>query len=137
MAGLTATVLVIDDNADNMTLTNYLLRAHGHETALAGSGAEGLALALRARPDLILLDIRMAGMNGYEVAAAIRTHPELDASLIVAMTASVMAEDRERIAEAGFDGYIEKPIEPTTFLDQVERLLRISEFQRKPAADSS
>lgn len=124
MARAAAKVLVIEDNEDNRTLTDYLLRAHGYETALASSGVEGLALALQARPDLILLDIRMPGMNGYEVAAAIRTHPELDGTLIVAVTASVMTADRERIAAAGFNGYIDKPIEPTTFIDKVARLLR-------------
>ena len=79
-----------------------------------------LRLAVAEEPDLILLDIRMPGMDGYEVAAALSG---LQHTLIVAVTASAMPEDRDRIAAAGFDGYIEKPIDVEGFIDQIERLL--------------
>ena len=118
-----ARILVIEDNEDNMQLIAYLLRAHGFSPELAYSGAEGLALAVARRPQLILLDIRMPGMDGYEVAAAVRGHPELAATRVVAVTASAMVGDRERIVAAGFDGYIQKPIDPERFIAEVKRFL--------------
>jgi two-component system, cell cycle response regulator DivK len=120
---MAAQILVIEDNEDNITLVDYVLRAHGHIPLLARSGPEGIRIALRERPKLILLDIRMPGMNGYEVAEALRKAPELEHTKIVAVTASAMVGDRERIASAGFDGYIQKPIEPQTFIPEVERFL--------------
>jgi two-component system cell cycle response regulator len=117
-------ILVIEDNEDNIRLIAYILEAYGYTPTLASSGAEGLERALAHSPDLILLDIRMPGMDGYGVAAAIRTHPELDRTRIVAVTASAMVGDRERIAAAGFDGYIQKPIDPETFMVTVEGFLR-------------
>jgi CheY-like chemotaxis protein len=118
-----ATILVIEDNKDNITLVDYLLSAHGHVPLLAMNGAEGIRVAIVQRPALILVDIRMPGMDGYEVAAAIRAEPGLSHTRIVAVTASAMVGDRERIAAAGFDGYIQKPIDPATFVGDVERFL--------------
>jgi CheY-like chemotaxis protein len=118
-----ASILVIEDNNDNITLVDYVLRAHGYTPLLATSGEEGVRIAGLERPDLILLDIRMPGMGGYEVVAAIRNQVALDKTRIVALTASAMVGDRERIAKAGFDGYIQKPIDPEVFIDQVERFL--------------
>jgi two-component system cell cycle response regulator len=118
-----ARILVIEDNEDNITLVDYVLRAHGHVPFLARSGPEGITIALRERPDLILLDIRMPGMDGYEVSTTLRAEPGLEHTRIVAVTASAMVGDRERIAAAGFDGYIQKPIEPQTFIPEVERFL--------------
>ena len=123
MAHAPARILVIEDNEDNITLVDYVLRAHGHNPLLARSGPEGIRIALRERPGLILLDIRMPGMDGYEVAASLRNEPELERTKIVAVTASAMVGDRERIAASGFDGYIQKPIEPQTFIPEVERFL--------------
>ena len=118
-----ARILVIEDNEDNMQLIAYLLRAHGFSPELAYSGAVGVALAVAKRPQLILLDIRMPGMDGYEVAAAVRDHPALEATRVVAVTASAMVGDRERIVAAGFDGYIQKPIDPERFIAEVQRFL--------------
>lgn len=123
-----ARILVIEDNKDNMRLMDYLLRAGGYAPALATDGAEGIWLARGLKPHLILLDIRMPGMDGYEVAAGLRAHRELAQTRIVAVTASAMVGDRERIAEAGFDGYIQKPLDPETFIRRIERFL--------PQADS-
>jgi CheY-like chemotaxis protein len=114
---------VIEDNANNIALVDYVLRAHGHITLLAQSGPEGLDIARRERPDLVLLDIRMPGMDGYEVAAALRKEPGLEHMPIVAVTASAMVGDRERIGASGFDGYIQKPIDPETFVTEVEKFL--------------
>jgi CheY-like chemotaxis protein len=118
----TASILVIEDNEDNIRLADYVLRAHDYEPLLATSGAEGLRIALECRPDLILLDIRMPRMDGYEVAARLK-QAGLEGTKIVAMTASAIVGDRERIVAAGFDGYIQKPIEPETFIAQIERFL--------------
>jgi CheY-like chemotaxis protein len=123
MPALPAEILVIEDNEDNIALIDYLLRAYDYSPLLARSGAEGIRLALRELPDVILLDIRMPEMDGYEVAAALRKERELEGTRIVAVTASAMVGDRERIAGSGFDGYIQKPIEPETFMLQLERFL--------------
>jgi CheY-like chemotaxis protein len=106
-----------------MTLIDYVLRAYGYSPLLARGGAEGVELALRHRPDLVLLDIRMPDMDGYQVAAILKADPRLGDTRIVAVTASVMVGDRERIEVAGFDGYIQKPIDPETFLGEVEAFL--------------
>jgi two-component system cell cycle response regulator len=120
---MTGRVLVIEDNEENLTLADYLLCAHGFETLLARTGADGLELATASRLDLILLDVRMPFMDGYEVARAIRSHRALDPVPIVAVTASAMVGDRERIAQAGFDHYVQKPIDPEGFIAEIERCL--------------
>ena len=117
-----ASILVIEDNEDNIRLVDYVLRAHGYAPMLATDGAEGVRLAVKHRPDLILLDIRMPRMDGYEVAKRLMGEG-LTETKVVAVTASAMVGDRERIAAAGFDGYIAKPIEPETFIADVERFL--------------
>ena len=120
---MAATILVIEDNRDNMELADYLLRAYGYKPLLAGGGLEAIPIAVEERPDLILLDVGLPGMDGYDAAVAIRQHPALHRTRIVAVTASAMVGDRERIAAAGFDGYIPKPINPETFNRQIERFL--------------
>jgi two-component system cell cycle response regulator len=116
-------ILVIDDNQDNRDLVEYLLRARGHSPRIATGGSEGVTMALAEPPDLILLDIRMPEMDGYDVVAALRAASALTHTRVVAITASAMAEDRKRITDAGFDGYIQKPIEPEAFVDQIEKFL--------------
>jgi CheY-like chemotaxis protein len=115
-------ILVIEDNEDNIRLVDYVLRAHGYEPRLASSGADGVRLALERTPDLILLDIRMPRVDGYEVVAQLR-QAGMEGARIVAVTASAMVGDREKIAAAGFDGYIQKPIDPETFVAEVEKFL--------------
>jgi CheY-like chemotaxis protein len=116
-------VLVIEDNRHNSELLDYLLTAYGYVSLLAAEGRDGLRTARIQRPDLILLDIRMPGMDGFAVVAEIRRDPGLRRTPTVAVTASVMTGDRERITAAGFDGYIRKPIEPEMFIAQIERFL--------------
>jgi two-component system cell cycle response regulator len=118
-----ANVLVVDDNHDNLQLIDYLLKAHGFTPLLARNGTDGVRLALSERPDVVLLDIRMPGMDGYAVATAIKRAPALQHTLVVALTASAMASDRERIDAAGFDGYIQKPIDPETFMSVLQPFL--------------
>jgi PAS domain S-box-containing protein len=120
---MTERILVVEDNEDNIRLIDYLLKAHGYAPLLARDGSEGVRLAIENRPEIVLLDIRMPGMNGYEVATALKAEPGLAGTRVVAVTASAMVGDREQIAAAGFDGYIQKPIDPETFIAQVERWL--------------
>jgi CheY-like chemotaxis protein len=89
----------------------------------AWDGAEGVGLARSALPDLILLDIQLPGMNGYETARRIRAEPELAGIPMVALTSYAMAGDQEKALGAGCNGYIEKPINPDTFVAQIEAFL--------------
>ena len=120
---MTASILVVEDNRANMELTECLLKASGYQPLLALSGAEGVRMATDAPPDLILMDIQMPGMDGYEATAAIKRDPELRACPVVAVTAFAMVGDRDRILSQGFAGYISKPIEAETFVSQVEAYL--------------
>jgi CheY-like chemotaxis protein len=117
---MAARILVIEDNEPNIQLVDILLKAHGYTPFLARNGPDGVRVALEARPDLVLLDIRMPGMDGYEVATALRRETTLSDTRIVALTASAMNHDRERITATGFDGYIQKPINPGTFVAEIE-----------------
>jgi CheY-like chemotaxis protein len=116
-------ILVVEDNEDNLTLLDYLLKAYGYLPLLARNGQDGVRIAIEERPEVILLDIRMPGMDGHEVAATIKRTLGLEQTRIVAVTASVTAGDRERIAASGFDGYISKPIDPETFIANLDRFL--------------
>ena len=118
---MAASILVVEDNADNMELMQYLLKAFGYEPLLATSGAEGIRLARERRPDLVLMDVQMPEMDGYQATEAIKS--ELDACPVIAVTAFAMVGDRRRIMARGFDGYISKPITPDTFVAEVEAFL--------------
>jgi CheY-like chemotaxis protein len=120
---LASRILVIEDNAANLELMLYLLGAFGHTTLSAGDGEEGLAMAIEERPDLIICDIYMPKMDGYEVATRLKMDSNCRAIPIVAVTASAMVGDRGRVLQAGFDGYLTKPIDPETFVEQIERYL--------------
>jgi len=117
-----ADILVIEDQEQNLYLVTYLLERRGHTVIAARDGREGIAAAA-ARPDLILLDIQLPTMSGYDVARALRSDPELADTPIVAITSYAMPGDREQALAAGCTGYIEKPINPDTFLDDVEEYL--------------
>jgi CheY-like chemotaxis protein len=121
---MNAVILMIEDNLQNRYLATYLLERRGHTVHQAETGPEGLAMAARLRPDLILLDIQLPGMDGHAVARALKRDPELKAIPIVAVTSYAMAGDREKCLAAGAEGYIEKPITPETFVDEIERFLR-------------
>jgi CheY-like chemotaxis protein len=106
-----------------MYLTSFMLERRGYEVIQAWDGHQGIEAAVRAIPDLILLDIQLPEMDGYEVASALKANPRLAMVPIVAVTSYAMAGDRERILAAGCNGYIEKPINPETFLAQIEQFL--------------
>ncbi len=121
-----AKILLIEDNPQNRYLTRFLLEQRGHEVLQANTGPLGLEMAAICRPDLILLDIQLPGMDGHAVARALKDDPRLQAIPIVAVTSYAMIGDREKCLEAGAEGYIEKPINPDTFVTEVEQFLRPS-----------
>jgi two-component system cell cycle response regulator len=116
-------ILVIEDNAANLELMTYLLRAYGYETLMATDGETGLKLAQRERPQAVVCDIQMPRMDGFGVLRALKSDPATKAIPVVAVTAFAMVGDKERIMAAGFDGYIGKPIVPEAFVPQIEEFL--------------
>ncbi len=113
------TVLIIEDNPDNMKLITFILSKHGYKTMEAVTGTEGINMALKAKPDLILLDIQLPDMEGTEVLKTIR-HSEEDGSIpIIAVTSYAMSGDRQYLLNAGCNGYIEKPINPDTIIEEI------------------
>lgn len=118
-----ARILLIEDNPQNRYLVTFLLEKRGHVVLSAQTGPEGLAAAARDRPELILLDIQLPGMDGHAVARALKADPVLRAVPIVAVTSYAMVGDREACLAAGAAGYIEKPINPETFVSEIERFL--------------
>ena len=117
------TVLVIEDNEQNLYLVRFMLEQSGFIVYEARDGRKGISLASELRPDLILLDIQLPLLDGYAVAAELRKNPALQATPIIAVTSYAMAGDREKALAAGATGYIEKPINPNTFVDQVRKTL--------------
>lgn len=116
-------ILVIEDNPTNLELMTYLLRAFGHSTTSASDGESGLRLALATPPDLILCDIAMPKLDGFGVVRRLKAEPAVSAVPVIAVTASAMVGERDKILAAGFDGYISKPINPETFVAEVESLI--------------
>jgi CheY-like chemotaxis protein len=118
-----ARILVIEDNAANLELMTYLLKAFGHTTLVARDGQEGVDAAIRSEPDLILCDIAMPRLDGYEVARRLKAAVTVRHIPLIAVTASAMTGDRAKVIATGFDGYISKPITPETFVAEVESYL--------------
>src|SRR5262245_36741517 len=117
-----ATILIVEDNDKNMKLVRDVLQAKGYVTIEAVTGEDGVRLAVEHKPDLILMDIQLPGINGIEALRQLRANPETAAIPAVAVTASVMQQDRRLITEARFDGYIGKPINLKEFLDTVRAM---------------
>ena len=126
-----ATILIIEDNEQNSYLATFLLEKRGHRIRGADNGLDGIRLAGEVRPDLILLDIQLPVMDGYAVAWELRQNPVLRDVPIIAVTSYAMVGDRERALAAGCTGYIEKPINPETFADEVERYLKSDSRQEE------
>ena len=120
---MTTRILVIEDNPTNLELVVYLLKQFGYETLTAMDGQEGLALAEKEKPDLIICDIQLPKLNGYEVAKSLSRNPEFSDVPLIAVTAYSMVGDRDAIMSAGFNGYISKPIDPDSFVKQIEMFL--------------
>src|SRR5579864_842250 len=124
-------ILIIEDHADNLELMSYLLTAFGYSTITAKDGLAGAELARSEGLDLILCDIQLPGIDGFEIAKRLKQDERLRKIPLVAITALAMVGDRERALAAGFDGYIAKPINPETFVSSVEAFLKPDERRRK------
>lgn len=118
------TVLIIEDNEQNIYLATFLLNTAGYKIVQARSGEEGLVLSNKTQPDLILLDIQLPEMDGYEVVRRLKSQESTAQIPVVAVTSYAMAGDRETILAVGCHGYVEKPIDPDTFVDTVTAFLK-------------
>jgi two-component system cell cycle response regulator DivK len=116
-------ILIVEDNDKNLKLVRDVLQVKGFATIEAGTAEEGIQLAASRKPDLILMDIQLPGMSGIEALKHLRSDKATASIPVVAVTASVMQQDRKLITEAGFDGYVGKPINIKEFLDAVRNAL--------------
>jgi len=112
-------ILIVEDNPRNMKLVRDVLQVKGHTTLEATTGEDGVALAMEKLPDLVLMDIQLPGINGIQALGQLRANATTAKIPVIAVTASVMQQDRKLITEAGFDGYIGKPINLAEFLQTV------------------
>jgi two-component system cell cycle response regulator DivK len=119
------TILIIEDNGQTLYLLTFILKKHGYDVVQARDGRTGVELAGQVLPALILLDIQLPVLDGYEVARELRHNPALADVPIIAVTSYAMVGDRERILAAGCTDYIEKPIDPDTFMAQIEQWLAV------------
>ena len=116
-------ILVVEDNTKNLKLVRDVLQFAGFEIIEATTGEDGVELAAREHPDLVLMDLQLPGIDGTEALRQIREMPDVGQVPVLAVTAFVMDEDRQRASRAGFDGYVEKPISVRGLTDQVRALL--------------
>ena len=116
------TIFLIEDNEQNRYLMTYLLEQHGYSVVSARDGAKAVEIAKTLLPAMILLDIQLPTMDGYSVARALRQIDTLKNVPIIAVTSYAMVGDREKALAAGCSGYIEKPINPETFIEEIARL---------------
>jgi two-component system, cell cycle response regulator DivK len=116
-------LLLVEDNEDNRTIYSTLLRHLGYDVIEAQNGVQAIELARSERPDLILMDISIPEMDGWEATRILRGDPVTKDIPIVALTAHALEDDRERAAEVGFSSYLAKPIEPRAVLAEVRRLI--------------
>ena len=114
-------ILVVEDNATNMKLFRDVLQAKGYRTIEATTGSEAIALAVEHVPALVLMDIQLPDISGITALRQLRADPLTRAIPVVAVSASAMQEEQEKITASGFDGYIMKPIDLKSFLEQVQR----------------
>lgn len=117
------TILIIEDNEQNMYLLTFLLEQNGYKVIQARDGQKGIDMVEKSQPSLILLDIQLPVMDGYEVARQLRKNPVFGGIPLIAVTSYAMPGDRKKAMEAGCSGYIEKPINPETFINDFQRYL--------------
>ncbi len=118
-----ASILLVEDNPESRYLFGFILRRTGAEVLEAGNGREALEAVRNTVPDLIIMDIQMPEMDGYETVGHMRQDPRLSSTPIVGLSAYAMTSDREKALQSGFNGYIEKPIEIPNFLQELSRYL--------------
>jgi two-component system cell cycle response regulator DivK len=119
-----STILIVEDNEKNMKLVRDILQHKGYATLEATTGGDGLRLAHERRPDLILMDIQLPDIDGITALRQLRADKQLAETPVIAISASVMPEDQQKIVASGFDAYLTKPLNLKQFLDTVERHLR-------------
>ncbi len=117
-------VIIVDDEQDNAGVLKLVFEFHGARVRVAGSGQECLKLLEQGIPSVLLLDVQMPVMSGFELLERIRQRPEWRNLPVVAITAHVRQEDQEQIMAAGFDGYIGKPVNVVTVIDEIERVMQ-------------
>lgn len=120
---MSARILIAEDHPPSLELMRYLLGAHGYTTLSATNGREAIDGARQERPDLIICDLQMPEVDGYEVVRELKQDPDLRGVPLLAVTAFSMLGDREDVLRAGFDGYFSKPIEPENFVSAIEQFL--------------
>lgn len=118
-----STVLLVEDNEDNRTIYTTILRHVGHDVIEASNGEDGIRLALERQPNVILMDVAMPGIDGWEATRRLKGDPQTARIPVIALTAHAMAEDRQRAVDAGCEGYLAKPIEPRRVVEEVARIL--------------
>jgi two-component system cell cycle response regulator DivK len=116
-------ILIVEDNEKNRKLERDVLQFHGYRIAEAETAEEGLRLAVESPPALVLMDIQLPGMNGIEALGRLRADPRTRSIPVIAVTASAMNQDRQKIMSAGFDGYQSKPINVKEFVAAVRQML--------------
>lgn len=116
-------VLVVEDNPDNRRLIEYALKRKGYAVVSAVTGEACLEIAVQEKPDFILMDIQLPGINGYEAAKLLKANPETTSIPVIALTSFAMKGDRAKAVESGCIGYFEKPFDPLTIIDQIETIL--------------
>jgi len=117
-------ILVVEDNPTNLYLVKFILQKAGYEVIEAVNGEEGLQKAITELPGLILMDMQLPVMNGYEATAQIKANEKIRHIPVFALTAFAMRGDREKSLEAGCDAYLKKPIDPENFVEKIEQLLK-------------
>jgi CheY-like chemotaxis protein len=118
------TVLLVEDNPDNRVIMRAVLEHAGYVVLVAGDGASGVELASDALPDVILMDVALPGVDGWEAASRIKSNPGTNAIPIIAITALTMSQDHARAGEVGMDGYLAKPVSLARVLSEVQRVLQ-------------
>ena len=116
-------VLVVEDNENNMKLICLVLEKHGYEPIKAFTGEDGVDKAIQERPDIILMDIQLPDISGIEATQRIRMEDDMQEVPIIAITSYAMSGDREKILNVGCNGYFEKPIDPLTIVEDIEKIV--------------
>ena len=118
-----ARILVVEDTAHSMQLMTYLLSAYEHTVVEAGTGEQAIELASATAPDLVVMDLQLPGIDGFETLTALRSLPDRDVVPVIAVTSFAMVGDRDRALDAGFDHYLTKPIDPESFVEEINTRL--------------
>jgi two-component system, cell cycle response regulator DivK len=120
---VTQTILLVEDHEDNRIVYSTILEHFGYRVLLAGDGAEGVRIARESSPDLVLMDVSIPVMDGWQATAMLKADPATARIPVIALTAHALPADRERAEEVGCDGYLAKPVEPRRVVEEVRRFL--------------